>query len=452
MRGRQTLRLLAGLFLAMPGILTAQQNSLDRASTLIGQGQLTEALAVYDGLLSADDGNAAARLGRAHVLSWVGRDTEADREFSRLLAAEPANLSAHLGRGYNHAWQGRYEEAGIAFREAQALAPDAVEVSKALAELALWRGEGAEAVERFRSLAQAHPSDAGILESLGHAQLSAGQPGSAKRSFQSALAVAPDRGSARRGLEAAHFTPAKLELSFWGGYSAFSGPADIPGASENRAGIRAGQLAFRLNPNVTFWGRFDDGLSMDNRGLATAGDHIPSYLAGALVGWGGRFITKLEAGWRELGTVGQQMVSAEQVVGLPNSLSLKAGAWIGPRGDDQTEWVAHGGFGFPLNSRFSVEVLGFLSDNGLPGGDGKRALVSGDYRFPSGWQVTGGGAFGETGIGLSETTNITEGFLSLSIPVVGTHRAHFSLRHQSLADADNVTVASLGVTLGLVGG
>ena len=156
--------------------------------------------------------------------------------------------------------------------------------------------------------------------------------------------------------------------------------------------------------------------------FATAGDHIPSYLAGGLLGWGGRFITKVEAGWRQLGTVGQRMVSAERVVGLPGSVFLKAGGWAGPRDDDQTEWVAHGGLGFPLGSRFSLEVLGFLSDNGLPGGDGKRVLVSGDYRFPSGWQVTGGGAFGETGIGLSETTDVGEGFFSLSMPITPSSR------------------------------
>jgi len=452
MKKVRILKAFAGILLAFPGFLAGQQNTLDQAAAFIGGGQLDRALAVYEDLLSVDNGNTSARLGRAHILSWMGQDAAADREFLRVLATDQSNLSAQLGRGYNHAWRGRFDEADQAFLGARALAPESVEVSKAIAELALWRGEATEAVKRFDALAQSNPTDVGVLESLGNAQLAAGQPEAAKRSFQRALAVAPERDSARRGLEAAHFTPAKVELSLWGGYTAFSGPHDVPGASENRTGIRTGRLAIRINPNVTIWGMVDDGLSLDNRGLATAGDHIPSYLAGALLGWGGRFITKLEAGWRELGTVGQQMVSAEQVVRLSNSLSLKGGGWVGPRDDDQTEWVVHGGLGFPLGSRLSVEVLGFLSDNGLPGGDGKRALVSGDYRFASGWQVTGGGAYGETGIGLSETTNIAEAFLSLSIPVIGAHRAHFSLRHQSLADADDITVASIGVSLGLLGG
>jgi tetratricopeptide (TPR) repeat protein len=448
----RVVRVLTVLLVPTPGLLSAQESPFDRAATLIEAGQLVRALAVYDSLLAIDGEDLPARLGRAHVLSWTGRDAAAEGEFGRVLAADPSNLSARLGQGYNHAWRGRYEEAERAFLEARALNPESVEVAKARAYLALWRSDSTEAMERFQALAQSDADDAGVWESLGNAQLSAGRPGAALQSFQRVLTLAPEREAARRGLEAAHYTPAKVELSVWGGYTAFSRPQDVQGDSENRVGIRSGRLALRINPNLTVWGMVDDGLSLDNRGLATAGDHIPSYLAGGLLGWGGRFITKVEAGWRELGTAGQRMVSAEQVVGLPNSLSLKAGAWVGPRDDHQTEWVAHGGLGFPLSSRFSVELLGFLSDNGLPGGDGKRVLLSGDYRFPSGWQVMGGGAFGETGIGLSETTKIGEGFFSVSMPIRGGHRAQLSLRHQSLADADGITVASLGITLGLMGG
>ena len=432
--------------------LGAQESYAERASALINAGRLDQALSVYDSALVRNEEDLTARLGRAHVLAWTQQDALAAVEFDGVLARDPSNLSALLGLGYNHAWHGRYAEASGLFDRAHSVAPDSPDVAKAMAQLALWQGRAREAVQRFGELARSHPEDADLAVGLGQAHLTASEPGAARSAFRRALSMTPGRDDARRGLEASFFSPAKLELSIWGGYTAFNGSGATPVNGENGTGIRTMRLAARPLSNLTVWALVDDGLSLDNPALVTAGDHVPASLGGAILAWGGRYFSKVEVGWRDQNSVGQRMVSAEQVVVLPSPIYLKGGAWLGDREDGQTEWVAHGGGGVSLSPRLSIELLGFLSDNGLPGGEGNRVLLSGDYRFPSGWQITGGGAFGETGISLSRTTEVREGFGTLSLPVGGGHRLSLALRHQALADAEDLTVVSLGITLAFLGG
>jgi tetratricopeptide (TPR) repeat protein len=439
------------LLVLAPLPLHAQPVTLEHAASLAAEGRLEAALATYDQLHRLDPTDVAVRLGRGHVLAWLGRDDDAQAAFADVLAQDATNLSALLGVAFNHAWRGRYDDARAGFEEVLALEPGFAEAQRGLAFVAQWSGRHSEALERFGRLLESDPGNADLALALAQTHLSAGQPRAARAGFLRVLELAPTRAEARAGLEAASRTPSQVELSVWAGYTSFAGAAAPSDLASDRFGVRSARLAVRASPSLTLWGMVDDGLSYDNRALAGVGEHVPSYTGGAQILWGGRFLTRVEGGRREVATVGQRLASVEQVVLLPSSVALKAGLWLGVRDDERTERVAHLGVSIAATPRLTVESLAFLSSAGLPDGDGSRGVVVADYRFANGWTAGGGLAYGRTGIGLDRTTDVAEGHASVSAPILDVHRVHATVRHQRLADADGITMVALGFSLGVWG-
>lgn len=445
---RRTLMAAALALLAYP-IAAQERPPLERAVALVAQGRLGAAESLYDSLLSADAENLTARLGRAHVRTWRDQHAAARADFRAVLEQEPTNISALVGLGYSFAWAGEFDRADERFRRALAVAPAAVDPAKGLAYVALWRGAIQEAVGRFTGLCDRLPNDAELAVGLGQAQLAAGRPAAAARAFRRALELDPARADARSGLDAAATAPSTVELSLWAGYTAFAdGPAPS-GVADDRFGLRRAELAVWPIPTLRVFAQLDNGLSLDNRALATAGERVMLVSGGALLLWSDRFHTRAELGRRTIGDIGQMLYGVEQVVMLPGAVTLKAGGWVGPRDDDRTEWVLQWGIGSAVGSRAHLAATFFLSDDGFPNEDGFRTLVAGDYRFPGGWDLGGGLAIGRTATGPGRTSGLVEGQVALSGPLAAGQRWRLLVRHQNVRAGDDITVAAVGITLGL---
>jgi tetratricopeptide (TPR) repeat protein len=436
------------------------------AARLAASGRHAAAEAVYDSVLAVDSNIVAARLGRAYVRSWERKDDAARSDFLAVLRADSLNVSALTGLGYNYAWAGNYAEAEARFREALRIAPDNEDADKGLAYVALWRGDAREAARRFQGVTERHSRDAEAQVGLGQSYLRLEEPDRARAAFERALAIDPQRRDAREALRVARASTRPLiELTAWGGYTAFSNEPSLPAISGNgnsELGIRFAEIAYWPARNVRVWAQYENGLTLDNIAYVRAGETAPAYYVGGFVSYRGRYTTRLETGIRDLpGDVRQSLVRAEQVVTFPSAAAIKFGGWLGPRSDHTTEWLAHAAVSWPVTQRFRIEPTFFYSRSGAPGASEQRLLLFGEYAFANGWKLGSGIAGGRADPGSAprllpidpltrdqDTQNLWDAFVITEVPV-GTHRGHFLLRHQQIIHGTGLTVVALGFTLGL---
>ncbi|HEX6535662.1 MAG TPA: tetratricopeptide repeat protein [Gemmatimonadaceae bacterium] len=438
------------------------------AARLAATGNHAKAEAVYDSVLAVDPNILAARLGRAYVRSWQREDTLARQDFQGVLRVDTANVSALTGLGYNYAWAGDWDDAEARFQQALHYAPENIDADKGLAYVSLWRGDSTEAVRRFQDVVERHPHDAEALVGLGQASLKAGNTSRARDAFRRALALDPTRADARQGLAATRVvTRPRVELSLWGGYTAFSGVNDTPLARGNgdtgQFGVRFAEAAYWLRPNVRLWAQYENGLTLDNIAFVRAGETAPAYYLGGFVNYGaGRYTSRLEGGFRDLpGGVRQTLVRGEQVFDVTPSTVVKAGGWLGPRNDHRTEWLGYGAVGFQVAPRLRVEPTFFYSRSGFPGESQRRVLLYGEYAFRNGWKVGTGIAGGVSDLRTTpsilpgdpllpdgtDREKLWDAYVITEAPF-GAHRAHMLLRHQQILHGTGLTVVALGVTLG----
>lgn len=166
------------------------------------------------------------------------------------------------------------------------------------------------------------------------------------------------------------------------------------GGEDARAGLRFVEVAVSPSERTRVWAQYDDTLSLDSSALSRAGTRAPAWYAGGLASYGGRWITRLEAGWRRLdGDVDQGIVRGEQVLVLGDS-ALKAGAWVGPREDDRVETILHAGASIGLGDRLSLEPTAFYARSGLEDEQELRVLLGATWRLRGGAEVGGGAAVG----------------------------------------------------------
>jgi hypothetical protein len=240
------------------------------------------------------------------------------------------------------------------------------------------------------------------------------------------------------------------ELSVWVGYSALREGGDAAGSSESRAGLRHVELAVRPTEASRVWARYDNGLTLDNVGLARSGRAAPAFHGGGLLAWGGRFITVAEAGWRNHPVDGgQPVVRGEQVVFLPHALLVKAGGWTGLRDGEGNEWVVHVGAGWLPAPGFLVEPVVFLAGDERSGDRERRLSLLARQQWAGGWELGGGVAGGRVDRTIGGRADLWEAYLLGHAPVVAGQRVHGLVRHGAMDGGDRTTVLAVGVTLGL---
>jgi len=119
---------------ADPGDVTALASL---ANLLANDGQIAEAIDLYEDALAFEPDNATIRFDFATSLAQAGRRPDAELQFRRVIAADPASVEAHfyLAELYR-TWQPpRTDEAAALYRRVIGFGPDAYLADRATDEL-----------------------------------------------------------------------------------------------------------------------------------------------------------------------------------------------------------------------------------------------------------------------------------------------------------------------------
>lgn len=289
--GRALRRKAAGLaILVMAMAPVAAQAQAELASVSMQQGDGAAAEAAWSNVLASDPSNLEALIGRGTTRGWQEDWSGAEADLSQALAIAPDNLEALNGMAYVMAWSGRYGAAERYFNRMLALAPDNVGAQKGLANTAHWAGRSEAAEAQFQRIAYEFPEDPEPMVGVGMARLADGKARGAASAYRDALQRHPASDNARSGLRSAYDYPALAELSVWGGTT--SGGSD--------AGLRVVELGSWITRGTRIWGRYDNGLSLDNPVLARTGANATTWSLGIQQQIGASFITLTEVGYRDL--------------------------------------------------------------------------------------------------------------------------------------------------------
>jgi hypothetical protein len=229
------------------------------------------------------------------------------------------------------------------------------------------------------------------------------------------------------------------EAHIWGGYTY----ADRETESSDRIDLRSVEMAYWPAERLRLSVMYDNTLT-----LALPELNARTYSLGAQLSWGGRYMSSVRAGWRELPEEDHPMFNLQQVVFLPGRVNLlRAGGWFSPRADDRNEWLLFGGTGVTVSQRVKVEPTIFYARSGIPGEHEVRGIVYTEYSDPDNWQIGLG-----TGLGTAETrrlgrTTVWDTYLLASWPFRERQRLRLLLRH-SRSDIENLTEIALGFSFG----
>jgi hypothetical protein len=245
----------------------------------------------------------------------------------------------------------------------------------------------------------------------------------------------------------------RLTATLWGGYTTIAGAGGpATGGREDSWGIRLAEVAVWPTERLRLSAQYDNGLSQDESARLRAEPSAPAVYVGGMLGWGGRFLTRLEGGWRDqTHEASQRLIRGEQVVFLPSGVVAKAGGWVGLRPDTPDEWVAHLGVGWIPASGLLIEPVVFLARDERSGDRQQRLLVYGQHQPRAGWEIGTGVVYGslERGGG-AKRTPLWEAFVKAGAPVVAGQRMQALIRHERIDGQQNTTVLAVGLTLGSV--
>ena len=96
----------------------------DTANKHLQNGELREAIAVYDEILEIEPENADTMLMKGIALSNLDRHKQSMKEFYKVLEKEPNNISAMVGMGVGFGNFGEYKEAAKYFDDAHMIMPN----------------------------------------------------------------------------------------------------------------------------------------------------------------------------------------------------------------------------------------------------------------------------------------------------------------------------------------
>ena len=96
----------------------------DTANKHLQNGELREAIAVYDEILVIEPENTDTMLMKGIALSNLDRHKQSMKEFYKVLEKEPNNISAMIGMGVGFGNFGEYKEAAKYFDDAHMIMPN----------------------------------------------------------------------------------------------------------------------------------------------------------------------------------------------------------------------------------------------------------------------------------------------------------------------------------------
>ena len=435
---KQTLVLM--FFLGSTALGAQEPGPLARADSLLSSGRLAEAEATYTAYLVDHPGAATALLGRATARAWSGQHDLALGDYALVLEASPGEDAALIGSGYAHLWAGRFEKGERIFSAMVDADPSSFEAGKGLAYAALWGGRHEVAVERFARLAAVHPTESDAHAGLAEALMAARRPEQARGAARRAEELAPGRTDLRWIEREAGRVPSPIEVSVTAGRTAFDGAV-----GDSPFGVRSVDVAVRPVGSVTLFGQYDDGVSVDTRALALAGQAAPTYRLAAAASWGGRFITRVGGGTRSLPGGERQTLADVDHVLVVGRVGLTSG-WTGlfPDGTG-SEHALRLGLNVLLRPGWEASATGHLRAV-ADGSNGLTGVLTLTRKFQRPIDVTSGVAVGRaaaTALGQHEV------FAHAVARLWKGNGVRLTVRRQFGAGTDAFTAVAAGVTVGL---
>lgn len=378
---------------------------------------------------------------RAYQLAWSQQFSDALRVFEAVLSESPDHLEARMGRAWTLAWSARYSEARSAFHAILSDHPGQADARKGLAFVALWSGNAAEAAGRFGELSNAAPDNPEYRFHYGQARAAAGHHGEARAAYRRTLALAPGHRDAQRAMRTLNEQPAFLEARLEVGYSDLS--------SETAVGARQVELALSPVPGQRYWLRYDDALSLDNPVLRTTDTRLPAYFAGAVTQLGGGGLVKAEAGWRDLPSGGDLLFIGEGVWFARPGTHLKLGGIVAGGPDRSADQGIFLGFGQRIGGSVDLSPTAYFTRSGPSGDSEWRGVLGASYHIPGRFHLEVSGGFGRLESDRDGIDgDIATGHVRASIPVFTHHWTWLMARRDALPSG-GFTVIALGLNLRL---
>ena len=327
------------------------------------------------------------------------------------------------------------------FQRLLVISEDRFEAEKGLAFAALWSGQLGLSVTRFEALVAEYPDRPDALAGLAQAYLALGHPRQALEVAERTERIAPGRPDVAGVRSSAARTPAPLELMITAGHTRFAGSQPSSGLS-----LRSVDVAVRPAADLTLYGQYDDGISVDTRALALGGGRAPTYRGTVAVTWADRMVTRAGYGRRSLpdGTH-QRLTEVDQAIVL-GRVALSAG-WSDvnhPAGSD--ERALRTGILFAPMQSWEFGLTGHVRTIDA-GPSGNTVVVTATYKFTRPVDVLAGVAFGkDPGIAALPQR---EAFLHVSARPWDGNGFSVTLRRQFGPRPDRLTVFAAGIVVGV---
>ncbi len=419
--------------------IPSEELLFERADAAAKDQKLAEMQRLYEEILQSVPNNERALAGKAAAQAWQGHYEEAQQTYRQAVELNPSNVDTWVGLGHSHAWAGEYSDAHTAFHRALRIDPRNISARKGIAYAYFWAGDAELALESFEVAQSLAKGDSEIAESSGLASLSLGRTRDAVAYFDHALALDPQRVSARAARRSAFLSAPAVELS--SRFGTTSGAA---------SGIRSFEIAHWPDAKTRMAVRYDNTLGLDNPSISSRGQDAPGYFASVQHSFGRRWIGIVEAGRRDL-LDGDQTVVGGQGIYLTGFGNLRAGVQIARHDAGYHDRLLFVGGNMPFRKGWRLDPVLYLSRTGVSDDSEWRVVVGLEKQQTDQWTV---GAFAGTGR-IDAADPVFEGSTTVvglrsDLLVADRHTVHFLVRRES-APTNDFTVAEIGFTYRMPG-
>ena len=378
-------------------------------------------------------------LKNAQQLANSGKLHEAIEVYSSILSTNNNNLEALLGRGYTYSWKHDFEKANNDFKAVIQKDPNNFEAQKGLAYVELWSGDTKKAIESFKNLSAKQPESKELYIAFGQAQMNEGLLKDARLSFLKAQQVSPADDEPKQLINAVRTQPTILDIDILGGLTTADG--------ESKTGLRFVQISSQVSKQLQLTVKYDNTLSLDNLSLITNNRTIPYYAGSVYYKWSRKTATKAEGGFRNYSDAkaneitSESQISLEQVVFFKKGKSIKVGGVIISPDAGQTASLFLAAYHQPLSKKITGGINYFFANRNVFDTKEHRFLLDADFYLQKGNLISAGFYYGKsTSDNKLFEGNIYGGFLKGYFPVsniVGIH-AGISAENNFLQNLFNV--------------
>ncbi|MCH7936188.1 MAG: tetratricopeptide repeat protein, partial [Proteobacteria bacterium] len=207
--------------------------ALDLAVRHHGAGELSQAEAIYQKILTADPNQPVAMHLLGVIANQTGNNDIAIELITKALAIKPDYAEAHNNLGNAFLDLGRLEDAVASYHKALALEPDFANAHNNLGNALQDLGRLEDAVVSYHKALAINPDYAEAHNNLGNAFTKLGRPDEAAASHNKAITLKPDYAEAHNNLGNALKSLGRLDEAIASYHKALAIKPDFSGAGRN---------------------------------------------------------------------------------------------------------------------------------------------------------------------------------------------------------------------------